>query len=55
MTELRPYIPPDEMPLGTRLIFHREHIPLYWLAREYVLEDSNEWFVCEKIGETVNV
>ena len=46
---LRPYIPPGEMPEGSRAIFHADHIPKGWFAADYVLHDSYEWFVCEKL------
>ena len=51
-SHLKPYILPDNLPVGTRLIFHRDFIPANWAAREYVLEESSEWWVCEKVKET---
>ena len=52
MTGLRPYIPPGEMPLGTRLIFHESHIPPGWVIYEPVVVGSGEWFLCERVGVT---
>ena len=61
MTGLRPYVPPGEMPVGTRLIFYGSHIPPGWvvyeavvdyLASDAVVQGSDQWFVCEKMMMT---
>ena len=48
----KPYTPPDELPMGTRLLFHRDFIPPNWVAREHILEENSQWWVCEKVKET---
>ena len=52
MTGLRPYIPPAQMPVGTRLIFHESHIPSGWVVYEPVVLGSGQWFLCEKMMMT---
>ena len=52
MTGLRPYIPPGEMPAGSRSIFHNLYIPEGWIVLEFVVKDSLGWFVCEKMMMT---
>ena len=51
---LRPYVPPGEMPVGSRSIFHFDYIPEGWDTFEYILPESGEWFVCEKVREARN-
>ena len=55
MSGLRPYIPPGEMPVGSRSIFHFDYIPEGWDTFEYILPESGEWFVCEKMLMTGEV
>ena len=49
---LRTYVPPGEMPVGSRSIFHVSYSPEGWVAVENIIPERGEWFVCEKVPMT---